>query len=357
MIRTALAIAAVVLSLAACRHGGAEGTAPAMRPVFVETAVVKPELMRDVAELVGQLEAEESVDLRAEIAGTIAEVLFEEGSFVKAGTPLFRLRADEQKAELAAAEARERLAADTHRRFKELAEEEITSKWELERVTREHDVARAEVDRVRVRLDKMEIRAPFAGRVGARKVSPGDHVESETPLVDVHATEKLRLVFAVPERYAPVVQKDFAVEVNVAAYPDEWFAGKVYFVAPAVDPSSRQLQLKGWVPNNEGRLWPGQFARIRAEIARHDDALVVPDSALVYDGQASFLWRVAADRKAERVPVETGFRREGRIEIRRGIASGDEIVVAGVNKIFPGATLMTGAPPSAEKSAKPRAES
>ena len=77
MIRTALAIAAAVLSLAACRHGGAEGTAPAMPPVFVETAVVKPELMRDVAELVGQLEAEESVMLRAEIAGTIAEVLFE----------------------------------------------------------------------------------------------------------------------------------------------------------------------------------------------------------------------------------------------------------------------------------------
>jgi len=344
--RVPLVIAASLLSLAGCRHGGAEGTAPAMPPVFVETAVVKPQLVRDVAELVGQLEAEESVELRAEIAGTIAEVLFEEGSFVKGGTPLFRLRADEQKAELAAAQAKERLAADTHRRFKELAEEEITSKWELERVTREHEVAKAEVDRARVRLDKMEIRAPFAGRVGSRKVSPGDHVESETPLVDVHATEKLRLVFAVPERYAPVVRKDFAVEVSVAAYPDEWFPGKVYFVAPAVDPSNRQLTLKGWVPNAGSRLWPGQFARIRAEIGRRDDALVVPDSAIVYDGQSSFLWRVAADRKAERVAVETGLRREGKIEIRKGIASGDEVVVAGVNKIFPGATLMTGTPPS-----------
>ena len=352
-----LVIAAAVLSFIGCRQGGAEGTAPAMPPVFVETAVVKPELMRDVAELVGQLEAEESVELRAEIAGTIAEVLFEEGTFVKAGTPLFRLRADEQKAELAAATARERLSADTHRRFKDLAEEEITSKWELERVMREHEVARAEVDRARVRLDKMEIRAPFAGRIGARKVSPGDHVESDTPLVDVHATEKLRLVFAVPERYAPVVQKDFAVEVNVAAYPEEWFPGKVYFVSPAVDATSRQLLLKGWVPNGESRLWPGQFARIRAEIARHDDALVLPDSALVYDGQSSFVWRVAADRKAERVAVETGLRREGKIEIRKGIANGDEIVIAGTNKIFPGVTLMTSPPPSADKTQKPPAES
>jgi membrane fusion protein (multidrug efflux system) len=107
------------------------------------------------------------------------------------------------------------------------------------------------------------------------------------------------------------------------------------------------------VPNGDGRLWPGQFARIRAEIARRDDALALPDSALVYDGQASFVWRVAAERKAERVTVETGLRQGGKIEIRKGIASGDEIVVAGTNKIFPGATLMTGPPPSAEQKTKP----
>jgi membrane fusion protein (multidrug efflux system) len=343
-----------VASLAACGHGGgAEATAPAMPPVFVETSIVKPEVMRDVAELVGQLEAEESVEIRPEVEGTITAVLFEEGAAVKAGTPLFRLRNDEQKAELAAAVARERLAADTHRRFKSLSEEEIMSKSEIERVTREHDVASAEVDRVRVRLDKMEIRAPFEGRLGTRKVSPGDHVETTTPLVDLHATKRLRLVFAVPERYAPVLRKDVAVEVNVAAYPDDWFPGKVYFVAPAVDAASRQLMLKGWVENGDGRLWPGQFARIRAEIARRDDALALPDSALVYDGQASFVWRVAAERKAERVTVETGLRQGGKIEIRKGIASGDEIVVAGTNKIFPGATLMTGPPPSAEQKTKP----
>ena len=317
-----------------------------MPPVFVETAVVKPELIRDVAELVGQLEAEESVELRPEVAGTVAEVLFEEGARVETGKPLFRLRDDEQKAELAAATAREQLAASMRRRFSNLAEDEVTSKSELDRVVREHEVARAEAERARVRLDKMLIRAPFAGRLGSRRVSPGDRVETDTELVDIHATERLRLIFAVPERYAAVLRKDFPVEVNVAAYADEWFPGAVYFVAPAVDATSRQLGLKGWVPNPEGRLWPGQFARIRAEIARHDEALVVPDTALVYDGQSSFVWRVAAERKAERIRVETGFRYEGKIEIRKGIASGDEVVVAGTNKVFPGATVADGAPPS-----------
>ncbi|MGH7898754.1 MAG: efflux RND transporter periplasmic adaptor subunit, partial [Candidatus Binatia bacterium] len=199
----------------------------------------------------------------------------------------------------------------------------------------------AELERARVRMERTRIRAPFAGRLGAREVSPGTRVTEESPLVELHASERLRLAFAVPERYAPLVRVAIPFEVSVAAYPDEWFRGEVYFVAPAVDPSSRQLLLKGWVPNAEGRLWPGQFARIRTEIARSDQALVVPDSALVYDGQSSFLWRVGAERKAERVPVEIGLRNQGRIEIRGGVAAGDEIVVAGTNKIFPGATLMT----------------
>ena len=223
----------------------------------------------------------------------------------------------------------------------------MTSKWELERVTRELDVARAEVERERVRLEKTRIRAPFAGRLGARKVSPGNRVDSGTLLVELHATERLRLAFAMPERFAPLAHVAVPLEVAVAAYPDEWFAGEVYFVDPTVDAASRQLLLKGWVPNAQARLWPGQFARVRIEVARRDDALAVPDSALVYDGQAAFVWRVAGERKAERVAVETGLRQEGRIEIRKGVVSGDEIVVAGTNKVFPGATLVAGPPPAA----------
>jgi len=343
MVRSVLAVLTALVA-ASCSKGGAGSPAARMPPVFVETEVVKPGLIRDFAALVGQLEAEESVVIRPEIAGTITEILFEEGASVAAGTMLVRLRDDERRAELAAAEARARLAADTHRRFRALGEEQIMSKAELERATRELDVAEAEVERARVRLDRTRIRAPFAGRLGARRVSPGDRVDSRTAIVDLHAADRLRLSFALPERYAPLAKVGTPLEVTVAAYPGDRFAGEVYFVAPAVDPASRQLQLKAWVPNPRGRLLPGQFATIRAEIARREDAIVVPDSALVYDGETSFVWRVGAERKAERIPVEIGLRQEGRIEIRKGVAEGDEVVVAGTNKVFPGATLTTAAP-------------
>jgi membrane fusion protein, multidrug efflux system len=347
MLRALLLAIVACFLISACSGGDAAGKAGGqMPPVFVDTIVIKPSAIRDVAELVGQLEAEESVDVHAEIRGIVEEIGFEEGARVEAGALLFRLRDAEQSAEVAAAEARERLAADTHRRFRELAEQEITSKWELERVTRELDIARAEVQRARVRLAKTRIRAPFAGRLGARKVSPGDAIDWNTPLVDIHATERLRLALAVPERFAPVARIGIPLEVAVAAYPGEWFRGEVYFVAPAVDPANRQLSLKAVVKNGDGRLWPGQFAQIRTELARRDDALVVPDSALVYEGRSSSVWRVGGDRKAERVDVETGIRGEGKIELRSGVAAGDEVVIAGTNKLFPGATLATSPPPA-----------
>lgn len=346
MLPRTLFLAGSIATLAVGCSSGGGGEPPAMPPVFVETQVVKPAPIRDVAELVGQLEAEESVAIRSEIDGMVAEILFEEGARVEKGTVLVRLRDADQAADLAAAEARERLAADTHRRFRQLGEEQVTSKWEIERVTRELDVARAERERARVRLEKTRLRAPFTGSLGARHVSPGDWVGTETEIVDIHATDRLRLLFALPERYAPLARVGSSFEVSVAAYGEERFAGEVYFVDPVVEATSRQLTLKGWVPNVGARLRPGQFATIRAEIERRDEALVVPDSALVYDGQASFLWKVGAARKAERADVETGIRQEGKIEIRRGIAAGDEVVVAGTNKVFAGASIMTSPPPA-----------
>ena len=341
--RLALSIALALFGVACSEPESKRGRE--IPAVVVETAIMKPAAIRDVAALVGQLEAEESVDVRAEIRGTVEEIAFEEGARVEAGALLFRLRDSEQKAELAAVEARARLAADTHRRFRELAEQEVTSKWELARVTRELEVTQADVDRARVRLQKTQIRAPFTGRLGARRVSPGDAIDQDTVLVDIHATDRLRVLLAVPERFAPVARVGIPLEVSVAAYPDEWFPGEVYFVAPSVDPNNRQLAMKALVQNERGRLWPGQFAEIRTELERRADALVVPDSALVYEGQSSFVWRVGAERKAERVDVETGIRQEGKIEIRRGVAPGDEIVVAGTNKVFPGATLAAAPPP------------
>jgi membrane fusion protein (multidrug efflux system) len=339
-IGTCLAAVGLAATLAAC-SGGKDGQAGGggLPPVFVEVVTAEPEPIRDVVHLVGQLEAEESVVVRPEIGGIVSDVLFQEGQRVEKGQELFRLRDEEERARLQKAEARWRLAADADRRMKALAEEKVVSEAENIRTERDLEAAAADLETARVRLDRTRIRAPFGGYAAARLISPGFRVNSDTDLVAVHATDRLKLAFALPEAYAQLARTGMPVSVGLAAYPKESFPGEVYFVAPAVDPRSRLLLLKASIANPDGRLRPGVFADVRVEIDRRDSAIVLPDSAIAAGTQGSYVWRIADGEHAERVQVELGIRRDGRVEIRRGLKAGDRVVSAGTNKLFPGAPV------------------
>jgi len=127
--------------------------------------------------------------------------------------------------------------------------------------------------------------------------------------------------------------------VSVAPFPGESFPGQVYFMAPALDPQNRRLVLKGRVPNPDRRLMPGMFANIRVEAAKYENALVVPESALVHEGEGVFVWRLDEAGAAQHVAVETGIRIGGRIQITSGLKPGDRVVTAGTHKLSPGAPI------------------
>ncbi|MGH7341390.1 MAG: efflux RND transporter periplasmic adaptor subunit, partial [Candidatus Rokuibacteriota bacterium] len=318
--------------------------------------------IRDELDLVGQLEADESVVIRPERAGIIDTVEFVEGQEVKTGTLLFRLRDDEERARVAEAEAQLALAEQNYRRAQALKGENVLSVAELERATAERDVARAHLDVAAVALDRTEIRAPFDGVLGRRTVSPGDRVTPErfgggegTGLVQIDAVATLKLVFTVPEIAIAAVRPDMPLAVSVAPFPGETFPGQVYFTAPALDPQNRRLVLKGRVSNPDRRLMPGMFANIRVEAARHENALALPESALVHEGDGVFVWRLDQAGAAERVAVVTGIRLPGRIEVTSGLRAGDRVVTAGTHKVSPGAPLRVAetADAAASKTATP----
>jgi len=302
----------------------------------------------DVVDLVGQLEAEESVEIRSEVDGVIASVGFEEGQEVEAGQVLFRLRDDEQQARLHEAEADLALAADVHRRTAELAGRNITAAAQLDRARAELGAARARVELARVELDRTRIRAPFDGVLGDRRVSPGDRVTTETALVRLEAVARLQLAFVVPEVAVPLARVGREVALTTAPFPGEEFSGRVFFVAPSLDPATRRLLLKAWVPNPERRLRPGLFANVRLELGRREGALMVPEESVVYDPQGAYVWRVDDQDRAERVPVELGVQRSGRVEITRGLAPGDRIVSAGTHKVSQGTQVRPAGPAVAE---------
>jgi membrane fusion protein (multidrug efflux system) len=331
-----------VVALAACQgtHGtqGPGGTPP----VLVEVDTVVRESITDVVDLVGQLEAEESVMIKAETEGTIESVECVEGTRVAAGDLLFRLRDDEQKARLREAQARLTMARQDYERAKSLHARQTIAQADLDRAESSWLQADAERDLADVMLQRTEIRAPFGGVLGARLVAPGDRVDRNTDLVRVESVDRLRLVFTVPEIGVTVARPGIPVSVEVAPLPNESFPGEVYFVAPSLDTRTRRLLLKAWVPNPEGRLRPGLFATIRVQIARYDGALTVPETAVAYDADGPHVWRVTEDDLAERVAVDVGIRQGGRAQILGGdLAEQDRIVSAGTHKVFPGAAIRT----------------
>jgi len=327
----------VVAFAAACSDGeAARGPDAGPDPVAVEIVEVRPQVLRDVVDLVGQLESELTVQIRSDVEGILETIEFAEGDEVSQGQVLFRLDNDEERARLREAEAEARLRRTIYERTRRLAGRDIAAQAQLDRVAAELAREEARVEAARAALEKTILRAPFDGRMGAVWVSPGARVGPDVVLTQIDAVERLQLLFTVPERAMALARRNIPVEFGVAPYPGESFRGEVYFVAPSVDPETRRLLVKAWVPNADLRLRPGLFANIRAEVGRTEDALMVPESALALDRSGTFVWQVGPDDTVEKQRVETGLRVEGDVEITAGLQSGDRIVAVGTNRVEAG---------------------
>jgi len=359
-LRQRLLVLGVVLLVTGCEPAESSRQPGGPPPPAVEVASVERGMVQDALELVGQLEADESVMLRPEVAGVVAAVEFVEGQEVKAGATLFRLRDEEQRARLAEARAQIVLAEQVHQRASTLAGEGVLSASELDRAISERNAARARAELAQVALDRTRIHAPFDGVLGARLVSPGDRIAPETSLVQIDATARLKLAFTVPERTVPLLRTGLSVQVRVASFPERRFPGEVFFVAPVVSPQNRRLLAKAYLANPERLLKPGMFATIDLETTARIEALLVPESAIAYDATGPYVWRLDPENVAQRVPVSLGTRREGRIEVVRGLATGERIVASGTHKVTQGQPVVIagseGARPGSGRAQAPGAE-
>ncbi|MDP3936773.1 MAG: efflux RND transporter periplasmic adaptor subunit, partial [Deltaproteobacteria bacterium] len=186
----------------------------------------------------------------------------------------------------------------------------------------------------------------FSGTIGRRRVSPGAVIEPGDDLANFELINPLTLNFEVPERYLPGVRTGQPVKLKVVAFPGRDFKGTVYFIDPRVSAASRSVTVKALVPNPELVLRAGMFANTRLVIEERDEAITVPEQSLVPQGDQQFVFRVKPDSTVELIPVQTGIREAGVVEIAQGLAGGDTVVVSGHQKIGPGSKVMPfGTPP------------
>jgi membrane fusion protein (multidrug efflux system) len=169
----------------------------------------------------------------------------------------------------------------------------------------------------------MTLRAPFAGQIGLREVSVGEFVDVGQDLVTLVRLDPIEVDFSVPETVLAQLRNGQKLRVTIDAYPDDTFAGEVVAIDPVVDANSRSARLRAQIPNPDGRLKPGQFAKLQIDTGTDDAAaLLVPEQALMQDGDTRFVYTVV-DGKARKTVIRTGARVPGMVQVLQGLKGGD----------------------------------
>ncbi len=315
--------------------GGPGGGPPAMP---VEAAAARSDTVVDAILATGQIEAMQSIDLRPEVEGRLVQILVREGALVARGTPLFKIDDAELKAQVAEVTAERDLARQSLTRTRDLLNQKASSQAELERAEATMRSNEAQLERLKVRLERTLVRAPFAGVVGQRFVSLGDYVNSDTRLVSLQTVTPQRASFQVPERYADQLKLGQRVSFRVAALPGRDFSGKVDFVDPMVKLPGRTIMVKAVVPNPRRELQSGMFIEARLATDVRPKAVVIPEDAVLPLQGASFVW-VVNNGKATRRQVELGVRTPGFVEVKNGVESNEQVVVGGQERLAEGAPV------------------
>src|SRR5512134_3366665 len=234
----------------------------ANKAVAVEAAKVVAAPLSEQVTAIGTLLSDEAVTISSEIAGRIKEIHFQEGYPVEKGGPLVTLDDSVYRAQLADAEAKLKLAEQTHKRTSQLFSSKYATAQSADESASNLAVSTAAVELARVQLDKAHIVAPFAGIVGLRKVSAGEYITAGQPLVNLEAIDPVKADFRVPEKFLPAIRVGQTIRIKVDAFPDDSFEGKVYAIDPRLDMAGRSLLVRALVPNQDRRLRPGLFARV-----------------------------------------------------------------------------------------------
>ena len=307
-------------------------------PLPVETARAVSTSLALEATAVGSLRSNESVILRPETAGRIAQINFRDGSAVRKGDLLLALDGATQAAELAQAQANLALARSNHQRTQDLFARKFVSRQALDNAEATLKVQEAALLLAQARFERTRIRAPFAGVVGIRSVSIGDYVKEGQDLVNLEDIGTLKIDFRLPESYLSQIRTGQRIEVTSDAAAGRQFSAVLDAINPLVEAGGRAISLRASLPNGEGLLRPGMFVRLRLILASRPNVLLVPEQAVIPDSKAPYVYRVV-DGKALRAAIVTGQRREAQVEIVEGLRQGDEVVTAGQLKLREGASV------------------
>lgn len=343
--------------LVACGRTPEKAGTAATPAVPVTTTVVQPVAWSDTVQALGTAQARESVTLTAKVSEIVDQVHFESGQQVAAGQPLVTLRVDAQQAALGEAESTLAEAEQQYQRLQGLAAQQLVARSTLDAQRALREVAAARVRQMKSDIRDRHVRAPFAGVLGIRQVSPGALLTPNATIATLDDISRMYVDFQVPEAALSAMVPGARVTAGTAAWPGRQFEGEVQTVDARIDPATRAVTVRAEFDNPERLLRPGMLLDVRL-FRPERQALVVPEIAVVQVGRDSFVYRVDQDDTVAQAPVKAGVRREGKAEIVEGLQAGDRIVVDGTGKLRPGVVVAEAAAPGTPAAApeKPAAD-
>jgi membrane fusion protein (multidrug efflux system) len=297
---------------------------------------------------VGSVVAVQGTQVSTEADGVVRAIAFQAGSVVAAGAELVRLDDEVEQAQLRSAEAALQLANLTFERAQRLIAQRAISQSDLEQADATWRQARAQVDNIRAVIAKKVVRAPFAGRVGIRRVSVGDYLAQGTQVVSLQSLDPVYVEFSVPQQRLGQMRDGLAVLATVDSYPGEEFGGSITAIEPHVNSATRNVRIQATFANGHGALKPGMFVSVDVALGAAQPVHVIPATAVVHEphGDSVFVIEPAPEPQGtdalvlRQQPVKLGARRGDFVVVENGALAGDRVVATGVFKLRAGAHVI-----------------
>jgi len=281
----------------------------------------------------GVLLPNEEVELVSETAGKVTRVYFEDGQRVKKGDLLLQVDASDLRAQLDRAEHELKLVASKLERQRVLWKRESVSLESLQELETEYSMLQADIELLKVKIARTEIRAPFSGRMGFRLVSEGSYLQSSTKVSTLVDNSVMKIEFDIPEKYitAPLLGKKIHFQTDGVK---EDIVAEIYAIEPQADAETHTIRIRARYPNT-ANLVSGMF--VKGELMTGDDReyIMIPTEAVVPEMEGKRLW-VVRNGKAVSTPVETDSRDNRYVEVLSGIQVGDTVLTGGLMQLRDG---------------------
>lgn len=340
--RTPVLLLALTALLGACGGQAANGNANKREAPLVTVATVGTVRFIEKIEAVGTAVANEQVTLAAPVTERIVRLNFEDGAFITKGQVVAVLASGQETAQLAEAGARAREAEQQLDRLNKLKARGFATNSAVDAQVALAGQANAQAAQARASIGDRVIRAPFSGWVSLRNISAGAVVTAGTEIATISDISRIKLDFAVPETMLARVAPGQLIHARAAAWPDAPFTGTIATIDPVLNPQTRSATIRAILPNGDRRLKPGMLLTVTIESAARM-SLAVPELAIVGEGEQSFVYVLQGDT-ARRVPVRTGIRQDGLVEILSGLQPGQRVVTEGVVKLSDGQKVRLSGP-------------